>query len=368
MAITKTDFLNYIRCPRYIALESVKKNNLLADVSYGEYDEKEKLNKLSELYDSMYEEVDDLVIDKTKRFDKQLEAMLVYYKKVEELAAKLSLKEFGGKIIYSSKTEEQKSYSFTSSNARYLCFVDVYNENNDNINIIEVKATTSKKYLQLESGMPKSPKYSIWTKINNVYHLKDEVGYDFSKEMEEEKYNSQKNKLYNRFGLGKYLYDIAVQRFIIEGSYKESKESEKLQNIHYYLAVLNHQYCFDGLYVDNEPVYDKDSSGNEIITFFDVTKITEELVLDVKKEALKLEKNLQNPDISPCPLGPNCRYKKNDVCKYFQTVCASIIPLKNSSLTYLHSASGFKMENGKTIKGLDLINNNYLHMLDVPLS
>ena len=39
MAITKSRFVNYIRCPRYAALDDIR-NKLLDDVSLEEYKEK----------------------------------------------------------------------------------------------------------------------------------------------------------------------------------------------------------------------------------------------------------------------------------------------------------------------------------------
>ena len=33
MAITKTKFINYLRCPRYVALDNLNENELESDVS-----------------------------------------------------------------------------------------------------------------------------------------------------------------------------------------------------------------------------------------------------------------------------------------------------------------------------------------------
>ena len=37
MAITKTNFVNYSRCRRFVALDEVKKERLNSDISYEEY-------------------------------------------------------------------------------------------------------------------------------------------------------------------------------------------------------------------------------------------------------------------------------------------------------------------------------------------
>ena len=56
-----------------------------------------------------------------------------------------------------------------------MCYVDVYNEVGDNINIVEVKATTTKKYYDLKSNHKKGEKFSIFEKKSNVMYLKDEL-------------------------------------------------------------------------------------------------------------------------------------------------------------------------------------------------
>ena len=41
MAITKTNFINYTRCKRFVALEEIHKEKLLADISYQDYKKEE---------------------------------------------------------------------------------------------------------------------------------------------------------------------------------------------------------------------------------------------------------------------------------------------------------------------------------------
>ena len=55
MAITKTDFIEFSRCPRYVALNRVNKDRLDADVSYEDYKKREYQIALEELLASMFE-------------------------------------------------------------------------------------------------------------------------------------------------------------------------------------------------------------------------------------------------------------------------------------------------------------------------
>ncbi len=369
MAITKTNFINFTRCPRYASLAEIKKEKLDADISYKDYKQEELQENLSEIVGSMYEmneetgEETDLV-DKVNR---QLEAMMDYYKIVEVEAGRISEKTFGGKSIFAEKTQDQECFDFSMHGIKYMCYVDIYNENENGINIIEVKSTTSKKYMELMAGHKRCDKYSIWERINNINYLKGELpGFDLESEMPLKDYEKQKAKFFDRYRLGQYIYDLAVQRYFIEHEYKSTHTEEKLKKFHYYLGVLNADYIFDGTYENGKPVYNVDASENELITFFDMTKVTEEYQRYVDADREKLERYLNDLDASPCPLGDYCGYKKQSGCKFFNPICGRMIPPKNSSLSYIHNGFGFVREDGTRIKGLDLINEGYLNMLDIP--
>ncbi len=367
MAISKTRFLNYSRCPRYVALEGVKKEALSGELSYALYKEEEYQNEISELYQAMIDvDEDDHVVDKTEVVNRQLEAMLPYYKRVEFEAGKIVSRMFGGTTIYAQETQDQVKYEFCLGGIRYLCYVDVYNESAGDIHIVEVKATTSKKYTDLASGYRKGKKHSIFKKKNNLYRLKGEIsGYPLESEMPLESYERERQKLFDRYKVGEYIHDLAVQRFFIESEYKLKHQEDKLSKFHYYLAVLNQNYIFDGTYEDNEPVY-HEYHGEELITLFQLDQVTLEYLPLIEKENEGILKAIANMDTKPCLLGVSCGYKAQNCCKYFQSVCGKCIPLKNSSLSYVNNPFGFVTDEGKRLKGLELINAGYLHLLDIP--
>lgn len=366
MAITKTNFINYSRCPRYVALAEIKKDRLRAEVSYEQYKKEELDEKIRELLGSMYEideegNEEDLIDVKNP----QLEVMMPYYKEIERLAGQKIEHLFGGKSIYAESTFSQKSFCFDEDAIKYMCYVDIYNEVDNSINIIEVKATTSSKYIDgLATGHrstkdKKYEKFPIFYKDEKgIYHLKEELkSWNIKDEMPVENYNVNHNKLMNRFeSVGKYVYDLAVQRMMVERSYK----GEDVSNIHYYLAVLNHEYVFDGKYENNNPAYTDD-----IITLFDFTTLTKEMLDIIEEDKKRVERCLDEMNVSECPLGKHCEYKKPTECK-FTKICFSKIPKYNSALSYMNNGSGFKDEDGYTHKGLELINEGYINMLDIP--
>lgn len=367
MAITKTDFINYTRCRRYSALEEVKKDRLDADISYEEYKKQETLEQIKELLGSMYDTDEfDEEVDLTEKENAQLRAMMPYYKQVELEAGRITSEMFGGTTSYAESTRDQVSFEYLRNGIRYLCYVDIYNEVDDTINIVEVKATTNNNYLKLVANHKKGDKYPIFLKTGNIFKLKGEIpGYPLESEMPLDKYEEKREKLFNRYDLGKYIYDLAVQRFIIEGEYKNSNNLDKIKNINYYLAVLNKDYIFDGEYIDGVANY-KRINGEELITLLDMNEITREYQSIIERDADLLENRLFNPSIDDCSLGIFCKRKKTDECKYFTTVCGKMIPEKNSSLNYLNNGQGFTDEFGDKVKGLEIINRGYYGMLDVP--
>lgn len=366
MAITKTNFINYSRCKRYVALDAVKKERLNADVSYEDYINEELEDAVKDILGNMYEiDADGNEEDLIDVEDPQLKVMMPYYKNIEILAGKKVKDLFKGNTIYSLDTKRQESFDFEMDGIKYLCYVDIYNENDSEINIVEVKATTSKKYLELECGYRSTSKdhhekFSIFYKNNKgIYHLKEELNnWDMKSEMPEAEYIKKRNKLLSKYdSCGKYIYDIAVQRMIIEGDLKVHKFTNK--KINYYLAVLNHEYVFDGTYENNKAVY-----SNDIINLFNVTKLTEELQEKVLFDRELINKYLLDMDASVTSLGEFCEYKRPSKCKFCK-LCMKKIPKYNSSLNYMNNGFGFKDEDGTYHKGLDLINEGYINMLDI---
>lgn len=361
MAVTKTNFINYSRCPRYVALDEVHQEKLDANITYEEYLLLEKDEYIKELLGSMYEsdnvgEEQDLI----NVVDEQLEVLLPYYKKVEELAGILTEKYFKGKTIYAEYTKNQECFDFSLNGIRYICYVDIYNENEQGINIIEVKATTSKKYAELTYGKRGGEKFPIFTKKDNVYKLNSCID-------DEKSYADKINKLKNRYSdIGGYIYDLAVQRFIVEGELRQSN-NPNINKVNYYLAVLNHEYVFDGTYEGEEAVYNQTEEGHEIITFIDLNEITKQMQTLVKQDSFNIEKYIMDSSIKEQPLKSYCEKGKRSECKYFKKICSSKIPAVNSSLNYIYNQHGFVInEHGDRLKGLDLINENYLKMLDIP--
>lgn len=362
MAITKTNFINYSRCPRYVTLDKIKKEKLTCLDSIEEYKKEEQDEMFKDILESMYDEEGNDLIDVP---NPHLDTMLPYYNEVEQLAGALAPKYFKGSFKYSKKTYSQESFDFKSNGLCYLCYVDIYNEVDDHFNIIEVKATTTKKFLSLQTK-EKGIETSIFKEDNNIYHLLEDLDLKIEDYMPLKKYQTQRAKLFDRYSsVGHYVYDLAVQRYIIENDLKQHHEEDKINKVKYYLAVLNHEYIFDGTYKDNKPVYNTNDNGKDIVCYFDLTNITKEYMYTIEQDHKRIESYLNDLNPSEYPLGIYCENKRTTVCKY-KEVCFKHLPHLNSTLAYLDNHHGFATKDGVKYTTYELINDGKYRMLDIP--
>jgi hypothetical protein len=364
MSITKTRFINFIRCPRYVALDKVHKEKLEADVSLGEYMEEERAERLKDMLDIMYEDVgEEDEEDLINTTNMQLETMMPYYNRIEILAGKTVNDKLPGTPEFAEKTKDQVSFSAGIDGIEYLCYVDICNKREDSFDIIEVKATTSRKFAEMGFSHNKQNKTIFYIDKDGIYHLKDEAGFNGS-EKELETFRSQRSKLLNRFDkCGRYVYDLAVQRYIIE----KQMEGSLPDDVGYYLAVLNHEYIYDGNSYDDIKDYEyaPDAMGNEIICLIDFTNITGEMMKIIDSDRKTIEKYISALDASQCDIGVHCEHKSTTKCKYWQ-VCSKHIPGNNSIFNYIDGHHGFIDEDGNRHARWDMVNAGKVGILDVP--
>jgi hypothetical protein len=254
-----------------------------------------------------------------------LQIMMPYFDRIEELAAHKVMAEWEGKTQYGTKYGTQKLFMRDHKSFNLMCYVDIYNKDNSKVNIIEVKATTSNKYMKLGYTENKEPVSIFYKGEDGIIRLKEEQDPSW---LDHPKYRNARTKLLDRFtNEGIYVYDLAFQRFVIEEDIKDAK---------YYLGVLNHEYIFDGTYVDGEPIY-----SNDIITFIDFTNITKEMLPMIESKIDEVIENIIQDDPSRTRLGKHCQLKKQRECIY-KDVCYDLFPKKNSILYFVDRHHGFK--------------------------
>ncbi len=339
MNITKSKFMEYIRCDRYPALNKIHKRKDLDDL------EKERFYELIDTLENFEFDDEDFLEPDLEH----LEVMMPYYNMVEILAARKVMSEWHGETQYGTKYGTQKLFMRDYNNFNLMCYVDIFNKDESQVNIIEVKATTSNKYMSMG--------YKVQGELISIFY-KDERGIIKLKEeqdpswLSDPKYMKKRARLLDRFTAeGVYVYDLAFQRYVIE---------EDVQDAKFYLGVLNHEYVFDGTYYEDEPVYTNDST-----CFIDLTKITKELLPKVQRDIELVIERILNDDTSRVHLGLHCQLKKQRQCIY-KDICYDKFPKKNSILMFTDKHHGFKNEEGVKHDLWDLIEEGNYSMTDLP--
>jgi len=324
MYISKSRFINWTRCPMFFAMELKHNPSGMPDID----DERERREEMmAELREGAKSSEDSGEDQET--FDAmpgpELEALLPYYNQVEEEALKVARKYFKGTFVADSKNvHNQKLFKYDHHGHTYRCYVDIYNENDEEINIIEVKATTNRKYIGVKD-MAYMDRYSE---------------------------------------VGKYPHDLAFQRFVIENALRLNGEKRP---VNYYLAVLNCEYEYDGA---------KDTGGlclynkikdQEIITFLLMNDVTENYQPIIHVEIAKLEGYISMPhDVSvKTVIGKHCAWGKNTECVFWKHCFQTLrnVPDYNSANKYMYSHKSF-MDKGIVGK-YELIEAGKCTLLDV---
>jgi hypothetical protein len=155
--------------------------------------------------------------------------------------------------------------------------------------------------------------------------------------------------------IGEYFYDIAYQRFIIDHALTTNKK------VSYFLAVLNHEYIFDGTYdKDHQPIYTDD-----IIKLVDVTEVTKEMMPRLTYDVSEVLKRVDLLSVEKVKVGKHCFYHKDKECP-FVPICFKDVPKEDSILTYVDRHHGYVYEKkGEKQDIWELINEGHVHALDL---
>ncbi len=356
MKISKTKFIEYLRCPRYCALDEIERESDSAVVKINEFEEYEKERKeilVREFFDQFSELENDLG---------SLEIMLKYFNEIEVLTGKLMQEKFNAPVINSLITKEQKRFECEHDDFYLYSYTDVYQELEGGFNVCEVKAKTTNAIWKLaKSSSKENPKERSIFELceDNIIRLREETDYDFENgELSEKDYLKLRSKLLDHtHDVGRLILDLSFQRYIIESQTKN-------YNGNYYLGILNNEYVFHGEYINGVPNYTKDENGNDIICLVDFTKITSEMQDKVRILVNKVISYLEKGDASQYDLGKYCDRNRQRQCRFY-SICSKHIPKENSIFAYLYSHNGFKNSNGDKYTEYELVNAGKVHMLDI---
>ena len=314
-----------------------------------------------------FSEEDDETFDSAS--SPELEALLPYYDQVEAEALKVAKKCFLGDF------KTQKLFEYELHGNTYRCYVDIYNENENEINIIEVKATTNRKYLYWKDKNNKNKglffsdayggePYPLFIKDKNILRFNEVAGKvnDYASE----KFTEKKKSLLDQYSkVGKYPYDLAFQRCVIEHALRKAGDQRP---VNYYLAVLNSEYVYDGAVDENGKCLYNPIDGQEIITFIDLNDTTKAYQTKILEEIAYLESYISTPhDVNnKVDVGKHCAWGENTECLFYKHCFEKLrnVPRTNRANNYVYCQGKFKEGNIKN--KYQLVNEGKWKFDDVP--
>lgn len=374
MNISKTLFKNLTRCKNFASIYDMYINRFLHEVreidgiscnnhivlddilNMEEGIFSDEYEKTYEIFSGMFD--DETGVDLTNITNAQMEAFSETFTEVERLAAIYISKLFNHSVVASTDTYSQKKYSYTKDGNTFYCYLDIYLEEEDTIKVFEVKATTSRKYDDFKIKFNKED-IPLFVKLNSgvmKYVGDDIIGMNVGEKVLDDKTIKKKEKsLFDRFSsVGKYIYDLAVERHIIENSISQSNE-ENCKKIEYYLVTLNAEYHFSGKYdEDDKPIYELDDNGNALFKIYDMNDITKRYQPMIEEERDKLLKNQEYLTINTHLLSKSCEYKKTTQCK-FCNICMKKVLCDGSILEYIGKNYAFSVPSDNPKKKRDII-------------
>lgn len=368
MYISKTRFISWTRCPMYFAMD-LKHNPLKKTDIDVERERREEIFAELADEDGSSEGGDEEAFD--AKPSEELEALLPYYNQVEDEALKVAKCYFSGTFTADCRdVRSQKLFEYEHNGHVYRCYVDIYNETDDEINIIEVKATTCSKFAKMEFSngqqKEKNVKYHLFVKDGNFMRFITPDSGMTDKIIA--KLESKKNALLNRYSNeGKYPHDVAFQKFVVENALREAGDTRK---VNYYLAVLNNEYVYDGAKdADGKRLYNN-VNGQEVIVFIDMNETAKAYQPYILSEISALEGYIANLyDVSvKTDVGPWCAWGQNTECVFCSHCFKKLrqVPDSNSSNNYLNSGSTVW---DSRFKGkYELVNAGILSMSDIDRS
>jgi len=357
MDISKTAFKEYTRCPRIFPLEQLYLFRLNSDIRL--FDDEEKTEAREILRLMFDEETGDDLLEVS---NEQMEIMLPYYRDVEKWALKIASETFLLPFPYFEKTKDQTCFAFKSQNHRYYTYLDGYYEDESQAIVIEVKATTSRKFKKLGPKIRNVDRRDcLFEKQGNVFRFRQEL---FKAEVKKA-YVKDYEKLLDRFSdVGKYVFDIAVERFFIEQSLKQQNKNLNEKKRSYYLALINNDYEYLGQTLNGKTDYPFLPDGSAIIDFVDVTDITAAYQTKIGKMWQALETNLMDKTLPEARCGVKCQLATSESC-FFERTCWPDLFNQASFLDYMGRKT-FTDLNGRQYDKYDLINQGYRKFTDIP--
>lgn len=347
MVVTTIDLLNYLRCRRYAALDTLLQARQSAGIP-----PEDKYSALKILFardpsSSSLEEEDPENLRQKQQMHHELTGKAVYGMRMaaepriralfpEMLLAKTQkvALPFGEDVVLSVRLDFLGSYS-DSLFAFVILPVSDRDLIHSKFNVGKVKIPF---FVKNEQG---------------VYSHDRPSASSLSRGNFEERLARMTDR---RNDTGRMFYDLAFKDFVLHRSYPD-------QTVRTFLVLLNADYV-----LPDSPSADPDPS---LVSLFETTPFVEKGRETIEVDLYRMLNHIRLNDDSPCPLVKNeCQRGGSFECQ-FADYCFQHVPRDNSVFAYFQQHLGFAEGPSKTDPvhdTYDLVNEGRVGMLDVPIS
>ena len=351
MIVTTIDLLNYLRCTRYAPLDRVSQERRYEKQGIDDkFQEMLYLSGLSSFEASQDDDEEEDSLISAENVSKEL--MNSAIKKLKDLTKKIFLNRFK----LDSILENQVISSDFTNEITLSTKIDLLSKEGHDLTVTTILPISDKEFRNLKYTVNKDRKPFFTPNIDGIFHpdmnpLSDAI---------KNNYQDKLKKLMDRHqSLGRHLYHLAFKAFILNRV--EPDFSKK-----YLLAVMNHQYVFDGSTNEQGRNY-----SNDLISCFDMTYIVEKMQSIIEIDLYRMINHIELDDDSRCLLVKSeCCKNQSFECQFVE-YCFSHLPEKHSILHYFNNHQGF-LERTNTQEIIhdtyDLINEGIVSMEDIPIS
>jgi len=294
MRISKTRFKELSRCEKAFTLWELHDKKYNSDLTIYDLHDREKYRQFIEEKDdyinSMYDEDgNDVIVEE----DEHLNMMMPYFKAVEKQAIKLMNKYYNYNMQYQEFTKYQQLFIYKYKDNDYYTYVDGYHETEDEIVILEVKSSTTRKLTKTNTKYPPLfEREGVELVISNEYAIaqnNEELNKDanYIELVNYKSFLKMYEKIFDKSSdYGRYFYDLAITSYIVKRNTNKK--------VKFYLALLNCDFVLEE--IKNDEYISADDE--EVINFIDCTKFLEEYdnIINEELENLNniIEKSIMN--------------------------------------------------------------------------
>ncbi|MBU1145462.1 MAG: DUF2779 domain-containing protein [Firmicutes bacterium] len=343
MILRTFDLLNYLRCRRFAALDSIRRLNQTTNSNETKKDSFTQ-NKINSFYPVI--EPEEELLNSNEEKESNHFTLSATYLKYYQIVQTLLKQKYTNEVL---STEQDYEFSFRNDITLSI-HMDFKIETAHLSRFLTLSMSSSTEFLKLKYHINKKKSNLFYQDNQGIYH----VSMPIINTDDLTNYYDKFKKITNRHtDLGRMVYDLAFKQFVLKRLYPNTLMNQ-------YLILVHSDYVYDG----NDYTLD-------FVKLFDFTEVINSMQEKMESDLYRMINHIELRDDSRCLLVKNECLKGTSFQCEFVDYCFSHVPETNSLFAYFSQHVGFKEGPHKSDilhDTYDLINEGVVDMLDIPIS